>query len=102
MYIENSIDFCNLFRYNKAKAGCGMILCPDYINALKPYIDAPLVKILSGVRRCGKSTILMMLADELRARGIASECIVERRYNEMEYDGFTEKEMYRDLMDTII
>ena len=79
-----------------------MILRPDYINALKPYIDAPLVKILSGVRRCGKSTILMMLADELRARGIASECIVERRYNEMEYDGFTEKEMYRDLMDTII
>ncbi len=78
-----------------------MILRPDYVNAIKPYIDAPLVKILSGVRRCGKSTILMMLADELRARGIASECIIERRYNEMEYNCFTAKEMYCDLMDTI-
>ena len=78
-----------------------MILRPDYIEALKPYIDAPLVKILSGVRRCGKSTILMMLADELCARGVSSECIIERRYNEMKYDGFTAKEMYRDLMDVL-
>ena len=78
-----------------------MILRPDYIEALKPYIDPPLVKILSGVRRCGKSTILMMLADELRARGVSSECIIERRYNEMKYDGFTAKEMYRDLMDVL-
>ena len=78
-----------------------MILRPDYIEALKPYIDTPLIKILSGVRRCGKSTILLMLVDELRSRGVSSECIIERRYSEMEYDGFTAKEMYRDLMDAV-
>ena len=70
-----------------------MILRPDYIEALKPYIDTPLVKILSGVRRCGKSTILMMLADELRSRGVSPECIIERRYNEMKYDGFNDIEI---------
>ena len=43
-----------------------MILRPDYVNAIKPYIDAPLVKILSGVRRCGKSTILMMIGLKIR------------------------------------
>ncbi len=78
-----------------------MILRPAYIEALKPYIDTPLVKILSGVRRCGKTTILMMLADELRTRGVPSDCIIERRYNEMEFDGFTAKDMYRELMKAV-
>ena len=40
-----------------------MIIRPDYIEAIKPFIDAPLVKILAGVRRCGKSTILEMMTD---------------------------------------
>ena len=38
-----------------------MILRPDYIEAVKPFMDAPLVKILTGVRRCGKSTIFEMI-----------------------------------------
>ena len=40
-----------------------MINRPDYIEAVKPFIDKPLVKILAGVRRCGKSTIFEMLKD---------------------------------------
>ena len=47
-----------------------MILRTDYINLIATYIDAPLVKILAGVRRCGKSTILEMMRDELKNRGI--------------------------------
>ncbi len=75
-----------------------MIIRPDYIEAIKPYIDVPLVKILAGVRRCGKSTILAMMAAELKKRGIGSEHIIERRYNEMEIDeNFTAKDMYSDL-----
>lgn len=74
-----------------------MIKRPDYINAITPFIDAPLVKILAGVRRCGKSTILAMLADELKERGITANCIIERRYNEIEYEGFTAKNMSSDL-----
>ena len=42
-----------------------MILRPSYIEAIAPFIDQPLVKILAGVRRCGKSTIFEMLADGL-------------------------------------
>ena len=45
-----------------------MILRPDYINAITPFIDVPLVKILSGVRRSGKSTILEMMKLELQKR----------------------------------
>ena len=38
-----------------------MIIRSDYMNTLKTYRDVPLVKILAGIRRCGKSTILDML-----------------------------------------
>ena len=42
-----------------------MIIRPDYIRAVTPFINVPLVKILAGVRRSGKSTIFDMLKEEL-------------------------------------
>ncbi len=79
-----------------------MIIRPDYINAIAPYIDVPLVKILAGVRRSGKSTILAMLRDELQTRGIKPENIIFRKYNEMEIeDGFSAKDMYDELKSAI-
>ena len=57
-----------------------MIVRPDYIKAIEPYIDVPLVKILSGVRRCGKSTILEMIQEELKNRGVAPERIISKKY----------------------
>lgn len=79
-----------------------MILRPDYIKAVEPYIDAPLVKILSGVRRCGKSTILEMIQDELKNRGIEQERIISKRYTEMDIDeNYASKEMYAELKSLI-
>ena len=46
-----------------------MIIRPQYMNTLKTYRDVPLVKILAGIRRCGKSTILDMLRDDLLKSG---------------------------------
>lgn len=75
-----------------------MILRPDYINALTPFIDVPLVKILAGVRRCGKSTIMEMMVEELKTRGVPSENIVFRRYTDMDVDdGFSAQDMNREL-----
>ena len=75
-----------------------MIIRPDYINAIVPYMDAPIVKILAGVRRCGKSTILAMFAEELRKRGVDPNCIIERKYNDVDFqDGFSNKDMFDDI-----
>ena len=79
-----------------------MILRPDYIKAVEPYIDAPLVKILSGVRRSGKSTILEMIQNELKNRGIEEDRIISKRYTEMDVDeNYTSKEMYAELKNLI-
>lgn len=74
-----------------------MILRPDYLEAIRPFVDAPMVKILTGIRRCGKSTIFLMLHDELLERGIAEENIISRRYTDMELEGFDQRGMYEDL-----
>lgn len=74
-----------------------MIVRTDYIEKIKPLMDVPLVKILAGVRRSGKSTIFEMLREELLRRGVEKERIVFRRYNEMKWDGCTAGEMYDDL-----
>ncbi len=61
------------------------------------FTDTPFVKILTGVRRCGKSTIMQMIMDELRKRGISEQQIISMRFDSMEYDGLTAKQLYELL-----
>ncbi len=74
-----------------------MIYRPDYVNRIMAYVDTPFVKILTGVRRCGKSTILLMLMEELRKRGVSDEQIVSYRFDSMEYTDMTAKQMYAEI-----
>ena len=75
-----------------------MIIRPNYMNALRTYRDAPIVKILAGIRRCGKSTILDMLRDDLLESGVASDHIISMRYTSEDFDdGMTDKDMYNGI-----
>ncbi len=42
-----------------------MIYRPMYVDKIMAYVNTPFVKILTGVRRCGKSTILKMIMEKL-------------------------------------
>lgn len=75
-----------------------MITRPYYIEMLKKYRNVPLVKILAGVRRCGKSTVLEMLREDLKKSGIPKNHIIEMRYTSENFDdGMTHKDMYNDI-----
>ncbi|MCX4374927.1 MAG: ATP-binding protein [Lachnospiraceae bacterium] len=79
-----------------------MIIRPYYIEMLKKYRNVPLVKILAGVRRCGKSTVLEMLREDLKKRGIPKNHIIEMRYTSENFeDGMTHKDMYNDIKNKI-
>lgn len=72
-----------------------MIIRTHYMNLLKTYRDLPLVKILAGIRRCGKSTILAMLQEDLMKSGVNADHIICMRYTSEEYDeGMNDKAMY--------
>ena len=84
-----------------------MIVRPDYIQAVSPFIDQPIVKILAGIRRSGKSTIFEMLAEELRSRGIPNDRIIQKRYTEMDIpenivESESRKSDLEEQVDTII
>ena len=75
-----------------------MIYGPLYVDKIMAYVDTPFVKILTGVRRCGKSTILKMIMEKLhKERGIPMEQIVSYRFDSMEYEDMTAKQMYQEL-----
>lgn len=75
-----------------------MIYRPVYVDKMMAYADTPFVKILTGVRRCGKSTILKMIMETLqKERGVPMEQIVSYRFDSMEYEDMTAKQMYQEL-----
>lgn len=75
-----------------------MISRPDYLEKLKPFIDVKVIKILAGIRRCGKSTILEMLKQELISHGVKEDHIISINYSNVEFDkSFNFLKMYDEL-----
>ena len=75
-----------------------MISRPDYLEKLKPFIDVKVIKILAGIRRCGKSTILEMLKQELISNGVKEDHIISINYSNVEFDkSFNFIKMYDEL-----
>ena len=72
-----------------------MIKRPLYTEKIMVYTDTPFVRVLTGVRRCGKSTILKMIMEKLQTeRGISADQIVFMRFDSMEYEDMTAKQMF--------
>lgn len=79
-----------------------MIYRPMYVDKIMAYADTPFVKVLTGIRRCGKSTILKMIMEKLHTeRNIPKSRIVSCRYDSMEYDDMTAKQMYTQLKEQL-
>lgn len=73
-----------------------------FIENLKKYRDENIIKILCGVRRCGKSTIFKTFKKELLSLGIKSTNIIERLYSSMDYEtGYSASQMNKDLLASI-
>ena len=74
-----------------------MIPRQEYVDKILAYVDTPFVKILTGVRRCGKSTIMKMLMQELQGRGVQKERMIHYAFDSLEYEGMTAKELFTQL-----
>ena len=73
-----------------------------FIENLKQFKDEQLIKILCGIRRSGKSTILKSYKKELFSLGVKNRNIVERLYTSMEFEeDFDSAKMYAELKEFI-
>ena len=55
-----------------------------YLNRLIAFQDTEPVKIITGVRRCGKSSLMKLMARRLRQNGVADEQIIEINFESMD------------------
>ncbi len=75
-----------------------MINRPLYMDKIMTYVDTPFVKVLTGIRRSGKSTIMKMIMDKLEnERHIPKENIISMRFDSMEYEDMTAKQMFETI-----
>jgi predicted AAA+ superfamily ATPase len=58
---------------------------PLYLDRIEPFMDAPVVKVLTGLRRSGKSRLLELVAQRLRNRGIPDGRIVHLNFDSLEW-----------------
>lgn len=63
-----------------------MIERNSYLNQLLDWKDKNIIKVLTGIRRCGKSTILNQFQSYLMNHGVAENQIISINFEEMEFD----------------
>lgn len=76
-----------------------MIQRPIYINQLLKFKDVEIIKILAGIRRCGKSTVLDMYKDILVSKyNVSNDNIFQKKYTTKELpDCYNADDMYKDI-----
>ena len=71
---------------------------PLYLDRIEALIGAPVVKVLTGLRRSGKSRLLELVADRLQSRGISSERIFHVNFDSLELVQFATAESLNALI----
>ena len=56
-----------------------------YMNRIRPFIGTDLIKVMTGMRRCGKSVMLDLIKEELAESGVSSTQFVSINFEEMRY-----------------
>lgn len=60
----------------------------DYINKIRPFINKNIVKILTGIRRSGKSVMLHLIKEELNTNGISEDQIISHNFDSLDNTGY--------------
>lgn len=56
-----------------------------YLEQIRPFYDSEMVKVITGIRRCGKSTIIRQIIDELKENGVHDDHIIYINFEDYQY-----------------
>jgi len=75
-----------------------MIARDIYMERLKAYKDNRLIKVITGLRRCGKSTLLQLYKRFLIEGGVSEDCIIDINFELMAYDDIRDYKQFYNLV----
>ena len=65
-----------------------------YLQQLKAFQDTEMIKVITGIRRCGKSSLMKLMANELRTSGVSEKQIIVINFESMRFSDMSAKEFY--------
>ena len=65
-----------------------MVERTEYLHRLLQWKDEQVIKVVTGIRRCGKSTLLKQYQDYLKQNGVSDEQIISINFEELEYPNY--------------
>ena len=71
-----------------------MIERAEYLDQLKRFKDKDLIKVVTGIRRCGKSTLFELFINYLKENGIKDDQIIKINLEDVDYSFDSYKELY--------
>ena len=63
-----------------------MIIREIYLSKIRPFYNQDLIKVIMGIRRCGKSVLLLQIIDELKEKGIEEKQIIYINFENEDYN----------------
>ena len=75
----------------------------DYLKLIRPYYDVDLIKVITGVRRSGKSVLMETIKDEILANGVKGSHIISINLEDLDYSFITDiKDLHKEIESRII
>ena len=75
----------------------------DYLKLIRPYYDVDLIKVITGVRRSGKSVLMETIRDEILANGVKGSHIISINLEDLDYSFITDiKDLHKEIESRII
>ena len=81
------------------KNGGNMKNRPLYLKELQRYRDKSVIKVVTGIRRCGKSSLLQLFVEYLKEQKVPEGRILQINFESLQYDGMTYRELYDQVME---
>lgn len=76
-----------------------MINRPIYLNKLLSFKDKEQIKVITGIRRCGKSKLLDMFIEHLKSTGVKQENIIKYDFESLKYKDMTYQKLYEEVIE---
>ena len=74
----------------------------EYLKKIRGFYDDTMIKVITGIRRCGKSYFLKSIIEELIARGVSEKDIINIELDKKEYKNITKPKELEKVIDKMI